>query len=140
MPPKRTSTSASPAMTQAAIRQLVVDSVAAALEAQAATMANIDNPNRNTGPRETPVAKEETIKIRKMEDELYNLTVKENDLKPYVRRFQELAVLCPNMVPNTEKLPEAFIGGLPRSIEGNVTASKPQTLEEAINIALRLMD
>ncbi|GJY89632.1 putative reverse transcriptase domain-containing protein [Tanacetum coccineum] len=35
---------------------------------------------------------------------------------------------------------EAFIGGLPRSIEGNVTASKPQTLEEAINIAQRLMD
>ncbi|GKB48462.1 putative reverse transcriptase domain-containing protein [Tanacetum coccineum] len=44
------------------------------------------------------------------------------------------------MVPNTEKLLEAFIGGLPRSIEGNVTASKPQTLEEAINIAQRLMD
>ncbi|GJS96468.1 hypothetical protein Tco_0803436 [Tanacetum coccineum] len=57
MPPKRTSTSAAPTMTQAAIRQLVVDSVVAALEAQAATMANTDNPNRNTGPRETPVAK-----------------------------------------------------------------------------------
>ncbi|GJT50616.1 reverse transcriptase domain-containing protein [Tanacetum coccineum] len=78
--------------------------------------------------------------VRKMEDELYNLTIKGNDLKPYVRRFQELAVLCPNMVPNTEKLLEAFIGGLPRSIEGNVIASKPQTLEEAINIAQRLMD
>ncbi|GJU89247.1 hypothetical protein Tco_1301670 [Tanacetum coccineum] len=35
---------------------------------------------------------------------------------------------------------EVFINGLPRSIEGNVTASKPQTLEEAINIAQRLMD
>ncbi|GJY77544.1 putative reverse transcriptase domain-containing protein [Tanacetum coccineum] len=44
------------------------------------------------------------------------------------------------MVSNTEKLLEAFIGGLPRSIEGNVTTSKPQTLEEAINIAQRLMD
>ncbi|GKD41173.1 putative reverse transcriptase domain-containing protein [Tanacetum coccineum] len=44
------------------------------------------------------------------------------------------------MVPNTKKLLEAFIGGLPRSIEGNVTASKPQTLEEAINITQRLMD
>ncbi|GKG21357.1 reverse transcriptase domain-containing protein, partial [Tanacetum coccineum] len=79
-------------------------------------------------------------KVKKMEDEFYNLTVKENDLKTYVRRFQELTILCPNMVPNTEKLMEAFIGGLPRSIEGNVTASKPQTLEEAINIAQRLMD
>ncbi|GJS95894.1 hypothetical protein Tco_0802862 [Tanacetum coccineum] len=57
MPPKKTSTSAAPAMTQAAIRQLVVDSVVAALEAQVAIITNADNPNRNTGPRETPIAK-----------------------------------------------------------------------------------
>ncbi|GJW31935.1 putative reverse transcriptase domain-containing protein [Tanacetum coccineum] len=75
-----------------------------------------------------------------MEDEFYNLTVKGNDLKTYIRRFQELALLCPNMVPNTEKLMEVFIEGLPRSIEGNVTASKPQTLEEAITITQRLID
>ncbi|GKC15155.1 reverse transcriptase domain-containing protein [Tanacetum coccineum] len=71
--------------------------------------------------------------IKKMEDEFYNLVVKGNDLKTYIRRFQELAVLCPNLVPNIEKLIEVFISGLPRSIEGNVTASKPQTLEEATN-------
>ncbi|GJW74686.1 putative reverse transcriptase domain-containing protein [Tanacetum coccineum] len=203
MPLKRTSTSEAPAMTQAAIRKLVADSVTTALEAQAATMANTSNPNRNTGPTGTPIIKTENYKefiscqlfyfnenkvtfatgtltddalswwnayaqpigveqanqitwtklkrllsnkyyprteFRKIEEELYNLTVKGNDLKPYVRRFQELIVLCPYMVPNTEKLLEAFIGGLPRSIEGNVTASKPQTLEEAINIAQRLMD
>ncbi|GJS36351.1 hypothetical protein Tco_0534733 [Tanacetum coccineum] len=69
-----------------------------------------------------------------MEDKFYNLTIKGNDLKTYVRIFQELGVLCPNMVPNTEKLMEVFIEGLPKSIEGNVTASKPQTLEEAITI------
>ncbi|GJX93836.1 reverse transcriptase domain-containing protein [Tanacetum coccineum] len=78
--------------------------------------------------------------VKKMEDEFYNQTVKGNDLKTYVRRFQELVVLCPTMVPNYEKLIEVFIGGLPRSIEGNVTASKPQTLEEAITITQRLMD
>ncbi|GKE08860.1 putative reverse transcriptase domain-containing protein, partial [Tanacetum coccineum] len=44
------------------------------------------------------------------------------------------------MISNSEKLIEVFIGGLPRSIEGNVTASKPQTLEEAITITQRLMD
>ncbi|GKF20520.1 hypothetical protein Tco_0069158 [Tanacetum coccineum] len=75
-----------------------------------------------------------------MEDKFYNLTVKGNDLKTYIRRFQELTVLCPTMVPNSEKLIEVFIGGLPKSIEGNVTASKPQTLEEAITITQRLMD
>nr|GEX72690.1 reverse transcriptase domain-containing protein [Tanacetum cinerariifolium] len=150
-------------MSQAAIRKLVADSVATALETQKATMAEADN-----FIREIPVAKrrnykefiscqpfyfngmdrvvglirwfERTEPIKKMEDEFYNLSVKGNDLKTYVRRFQELAVLCPNMIPNNEKLMEVFIGGLPRSIEGNVTASKPQTLEEAINIAQRLMD
>nr|GEW47005.1 putative reverse transcriptase domain-containing protein [Tanacetum cinerariifolium] len=78
--------------------------------------------------------------IQKMENEFYHLTVKGNDLKTYVRRFQELAILCPIMVSNSEKMMEAFFGGLPRSIKGNVTTSKPQNLEEAINIAQRLMD
>ncbi|GKB77533.1 putative reverse transcriptase domain-containing protein [Tanacetum coccineum] len=174
MPPKRTSPSEALAMTQDAIRKLVADSVTMALEAQAATMANTSNPNRNTGPTGTPVIKRGNYKefisyqpfyfngveqanritwtelnrlltnkycprteIRKMEEELYNLTFKGNDLKPYVRIFQELTVLCPNIVPNNEKLLEAFIGGQPRSIKGNVTASKPQTLEEAINLAQR---
>ncbi|GJX95401.1 hypothetical protein Tco_0351199 [Tanacetum coccineum] len=44
MPPKRTSISETPTMTQAAIWQLITDGIAAALEAQAATMANT---NRN---------------------------------------------------------------------------------------------
>ncbi|GJX05531.1 reverse transcriptase domain-containing protein [Tanacetum coccineum] len=74
-----------------------------------------------------------------MEEEFYHLIVKWNDIKTYVRRFQELATLCPTMVPDSKKMMEVFIKGLPRSIEGNVTASKPQTLEEAINIAQRLV-
>nr|GEZ78734.1 putative reverse transcriptase domain-containing protein [Tanacetum cinerariifolium] len=67
MPPKRNSksaastsaasTSKAPAMTQAAIKQLVVDSVATALETQEATMANADNANRNPEPREALVAR-----------------------------------------------------------------------------------
>nr|GEU35930.1 reverse transcriptase domain-containing protein [Tanacetum cinerariifolium] len=181
MPPKRRSTSAAsasamPTMTQAAIRQLVADSVTAALKAQTATMAKTKNTNRNTEPRETPVIKRGNYKefiscqsfyfngmkgavglicwfertesvfscsncveenkvtfpngtltddalswwnayakpigieqankiiwselkslltnkyyprteIKKMEDEFYNLTVKGNDLKTYIRRF-----------------------------------------------------
>ncbi|GJS42775.1 hypothetical protein Tco_0567818 [Tanacetum coccineum] len=49
MASKRTSTSAALAMNQAAIRKLVADSVAAALETQVATMANTNNTNRNNG-------------------------------------------------------------------------------------------
>ncbi|GJX35620.1 reverse transcriptase domain-containing protein [Tanacetum coccineum] len=54
MPPKRTSTSEVPAIIQAAIKKLVADSVSAALEVQAANIANTDNTTR---PREAPVAR-----------------------------------------------------------------------------------
>ncbi|GJS56467.1 hypothetical protein Tco_0629829 [Tanacetum coccineum] len=57
MPPKRTSTSEASAMTHAAIRKLVTDRVATALEAQAVMMAIINNPNKNSRPRKTPIAR-----------------------------------------------------------------------------------
>nr|GFB42506.1 putative reverse transcriptase domain-containing protein [Tanacetum cinerariifolium] len=60
MAPKRTSTFAAPAMTHAAIRQLIADSIVAALEAQAATMANTNHTNKNTRPSETLVARKGT--------------------------------------------------------------------------------
>nr|GEX58520.1 reverse transcriptase domain-containing protein [Tanacetum cinerariifolium] len=44
-------------MTQAPIRKLVADNVATALEAQTANVANADNTNRNTKPREAHVAR-----------------------------------------------------------------------------------
>ncbi|GJR91632.1 putative reverse transcriptase domain-containing protein [Tanacetum coccineum] len=76
-----------------------------------------------------------------MEDEFYHLTVKGNDLNAYVRNSQELGNLCPTRVPNSKKRWKFIIGGIASEvIKGNVTASKPQTLEEAINIAQRLMD
>nr|GFA17314.1 reverse transcriptase domain-containing protein [Tanacetum cinerariifolium] len=52
MPPKRLSTSEASTMSQASIRKLVADSVAAALETQTTTMAEADN-----SIREIPVAK-----------------------------------------------------------------------------------
>ncbi|GJS70153.1 reverse transcriptase domain-containing protein [Tanacetum coccineum] len=187
------STSEAPAMTQAAIRKLVADSVTAAWKHKPLTwqiliippdqeklltesVFSLSNCTEDckvkfaTGTLteealfwwnsfSQPIRIEEAYKItwvelkkllikkycprtevQKMEDEFYHLTVKGNDLKTYVRRFQELATVCPTMVPDSEKIMEVFIGGLPHSIEGNVTASKPQTLEEAINIAQRLMD
>nr|GFB21980.1 hypothetical protein [Tanacetum cinerariifolium] len=67
MAPKRTSTSVVPAMTQAAIRKLVIDSVATALEAQAANMANANNINRNTEPIEA------LVRIEEMEDKIRGL-------------------------------------------------------------------
>nr|GEZ59850.1 reverse transcriptase domain-containing protein [Tanacetum cinerariifolium] len=60
LPPKKTSTFEASAMTHAAIRKLVTDSVAIALEVQAATMASTNNPKRNSRPRKTPVARKFT--------------------------------------------------------------------------------
>ncbi|GJT31358.1 putative reverse transcriptase domain-containing protein [Tanacetum coccineum] len=42
------------------------------------------------------------IEIQKMEIELWNLTVKGNDLTTYTQRFQELILLCTRMVPDEE--------------------------------------
>jgi hypothetical protein len=78
--------------------------------------------------------------IRKLEDEFDRLVVKGYDFRTYDRRFQELALLCPAKVPDLERLLEKYIEGLPRNIEGNVTASKPQTLEEAMSISQRLIE
>ncbi|GJS13324.1 putative reverse transcriptase domain-containing protein [Tanacetum coccineum] len=57
MPPKRALASEASAMTQAAIKKLVADSVTAALEAQSTIMASASNPDRNTCPTRTPVVK-----------------------------------------------------------------------------------
>nr|GEV42438.1 retrotransposable element Tf2 [Tanacetum cinerariifolium] len=105
MTPKRTSTSAAPAMTQDAIRKLVADSVVTALEAQAATMANTDNTNENTQQSGTPVARKCSYK-EFMSCQPFNF--KGNDLKTYAKRFQELAILCLAMVPNSDKLINQF--------------------------------
>nr|GEW05093.1 retrovirus-related Pol polyprotein from transposon TNT 1-94 [Tanacetum cinerariifolium] len=91
MAPKRTSTSVVPAMIQAAIRKLVADSVAIALEAQAANMANANNTNRNTEPRESPVARKCSYKefmscnlsILKVQKALLDSSTSLNELSYY---------------------------------------------------------
>ncbi|GKE04236.1 putative reverse transcriptase domain-containing protein, partial [Tanacetum coccineum] len=45
--------------------------------------------------------------IKKMETELWNLTVKKNDLTTYTQRFQELTMMCTKMVPEPTRLQDA---------------------------------
>nr|GEV52940.1 putative reverse transcriptase domain-containing protein [Tanacetum cinerariifolium] len=78
--------------------------------------------------------------VQKMETELWNLDVKENDLTAYTRRFQELVLSCTRMVPNEKDKIERFMGGLPDNIQGNVIAPEPTKLQDAIRIANNLMD
>ncbi|GJT45640.1 putative reverse transcriptase domain-containing protein, partial [Tanacetum coccineum] len=78
--------------------------------------------------------------IQKMESELWNLTVKNNDLAAYTQRFQELTMMCTKMVPEEEDRVEKFIGGLPDNIQGNVIAAEPTRLQDVVRIANNLMD
>ncbi|GKB65657.1 putative reverse transcriptase domain-containing protein [Tanacetum coccineum] len=77
--------------------------------------------------------------VKQIENELWNLKVKGTNLTAYNQRFQELILLCPEMVPNTDRLLERYIEGLPLNIKGIVTSSKPVELHEAIEMAQGLM-
>ncbi|GKC56662.1 reverse transcriptase domain-containing protein [Tanacetum coccineum] len=79
-------------------------------------------------------------KIQKMETELWNLTIKNNDLTAYTQRFKELTMMCTKMSPKEENRAEKFIGGLPDNIQGNVIAAEPTRLQDAVRIANNLMD
>nr|GEW81532.1 reverse transcriptase domain-containing protein [Tanacetum cinerariifolium] len=153
MPPKRTSTSAAPA-----IRQLVADGIAAALEEQVATMANTDNPNRNTRPRETPVAKSGNYRVHKLSTFLLKCNYAEENKVTFATGIltddalswwnayaQPIGIEQANKIIVLEQKSRKWktnltTWGLPRSIEGTVTVSKPQTLEEAITIIHKLME
>ncbi|GJR44067.1 hypothetical protein Tco_1312170 [Tanacetum coccineum] len=112
MPPKRASTTEAPAMTQDAIR-------------------------KNTGPTGTPAVKMGNYK-EFISCQPFYLNGTEGAVG-LIRWFERTeSVFSRSRCAKENKV--TFATGLPRSIEGNVTASKPQTLEEAINIAQRLMD
>ncbi|GJX86523.1 putative reverse transcriptase domain-containing protein [Tanacetum coccineum] len=70
--------------------------------------------------------------IQKIETELWNLSVKNNDMATYTQRFQELTMMCTKMVPEEEDRVERFIGGLPDNIQGNVIAAEPIRLQDAV--------
>ncbi|GKC27243.1 reverse transcriptase domain-containing protein [Tanacetum coccineum] len=80
------------------------------------------------------------IEMKKLEAELWNLKVKGTDVTRYNQRFQELALLCVRMFPKESDKVERYVGGLPDMIHGSVVASKPKTMQEATEMATKLMD
>nr|GEY41698.1 hypothetical protein [Tanacetum cinerariifolium] len=78
--------------------------------------------------------------IKKLEIELWNLKVKENNDPAYTESFQELTLICTKFVADeTEKI-DKYVSGLPNNIYKSVKASKPKTLDETIELANDLMD
>ncbi|GJR50443.1 putative reverse transcriptase domain-containing protein [Tanacetum coccineum] len=78
--------------------------------------------------------------MKKLEAELWNLKVIGTDVVKYNQRFQELALLCVRMFLGEADKIERYVGGLPDMIYGNIVASKPKTVQEAIEMATELMD
>ncbi|GKB56337.1 putative reverse transcriptase domain-containing protein, partial [Tanacetum coccineum] len=66
--------------------------------------------------------------------------VKCTDLLSYNQRFQELALMCRRMFPDVSDEVEKYVGVLPDMIHGSVMASKPKTMQDAIEFATELMD
>nr|GEX64185.1 reverse transcriptase domain-containing protein [Tanacetum cinerariifolium] len=78
--------------------------------------------------------------IKKLEIELWNLKVRDNDILAYTNRFQKLALICTKFVSNETEKVDKYISGLPDNIYRNVKSSKPKTLDETIELANDLMD
>ncbi|GKB52372.1 reverse transcriptase domain-containing protein [Tanacetum coccineum] len=78
--------------------------------------------------------------IKKVEIELWNLKVKSTDVFSYNQRFQELALMCRRMFPEESDEVEKYVGGLLDMIQGSMMASKPKTMQDAIEFETELMD
>ncbi|GKC61158.1 putative reverse transcriptase domain-containing protein [Tanacetum coccineum] len=78
--------------------------------------------------------------IQRMEQELWTLTLKGDDIEAYNNRFHELALMCPDLVSTENKKVERYVHGFPERIKGNITSSKPTTLHDAINMARELVE
>ncbi|GJW14485.1 hypothetical protein Tco_0018618 [Tanacetum coccineum] len=78
--------------------------------------------------------------IQRMEQELWTLTLKGDDIEAYNNRFHELALMCPYLVPTKKKKFKRYIRGFPERIKANITSSKPTTLHDAVNMARELVE
>ncbi|GKA07276.1 putative reverse transcriptase domain-containing protein [Tanacetum coccineum] len=78
--------------------------------------------------------------IQKMEQELWTLTLKGDDIEAYNNRFHELALMCPELVPTEKKKIERYTRAFPERIKGNISSSKHATLHDAINMARELVE
>ncbi|GKC28175.1 putative reverse transcriptase domain-containing protein, partial [Tanacetum coccineum] len=78
--------------------------------------------------------------IKKLEVEMWNLKVKGTDVVSYNQCFQELALMCARIFLEESDKIEKYVGGLPDKIHRSVKASKPKTMQDAIEFTTELMD
>nr|GFB16589.1 hypothetical protein [Tanacetum cinerariifolium] len=78
--------------------------------------------------------------IKKLKTEMWELKTKGTDVIGYSRRFQKLALMCDRTFPKESDRVEKYIGGLAGTIHDSVKATRPKTMQEAIQFATELMD
>nr|GEW30645.1 putative reverse transcriptase domain-containing protein [Tanacetum cinerariifolium] len=78
--------------------------------------------------------------IQRIEQELWTLTLKGDDIEAYNNRFHELDLMCFDLVPTEKKKIEGYIKGFPKRIKGNITSLRPIILHDAINMACELVE
>nr|GFA95820.1 reverse transcriptase domain-containing protein [Tanacetum cinerariifolium] len=81
-----------------------------------------------------------TEEVQRLEDELRHLKLRDMNIAAYTERFNELALLCPDVIPNEKIKVELYIKGLPEIIKGETTSSRPATLNESVRMAHALME
>ncbi|GJY33437.1 hypothetical protein Tco_0417906 [Tanacetum coccineum] len=135
-------------MTNATINQLIAQGVADALaeiEANRTSRNGEDSYDSGIGSRRTErVARECTytdfLKCQHLNFKGTKGVAKGTDVVSYTQRFQELALMFGRMFPEESDEVEKYVSGLPDMIQGSVMASKPKTMQDAIEIANELMD
>ncbi|GKC92700.1 putative reverse transcriptase domain-containing protein [Tanacetum coccineum] len=141
-----TNTHTTTSVTNAQIQAMINKGVTAALAARDATKNGDDSHTSGTVACQRTLKKMMTDKycprgkIKKLEFEMWNLKVKGTDVVTYSQRFQELALMCDRMFPEEIDQVEKYVGGLPDTIHGSVMATKPKTMQDAIEFATELMD
>ncbi|GJQ95391.1 putative reverse transcriptase domain-containing protein [Tanacetum coccineum] len=78
--------------------------------------------------------------IQRIEQELWTLTLKGDDIEGYNNRFHELALMFHELMTPEKKKIKRYIRGLPERIKANVSSSKPTNLHDAINMARELVE
>nr|GEZ83018.1 hypothetical protein [Tanacetum cinerariifolium] len=78
--------------------------------------------------------------IKKLKTNMWELKTKGTDVIGYSRCFQELELMCDRMFLEESDRVEKYISGLPDTIHDSVKATRPKTMQQAIEFATELMD
>ncbi|GJX36555.1 putative zinc finger, CCHC-type, retrotransposon gag domain protein [Tanacetum coccineum] len=78
--------------------------------------------------------------VQRLGDELRHLKLRDTNIAAYTERFNELALLCLDAVPNEKNKVELYIKGFPEIIKGETTSSMPAMLNDAVRMSHTLME